>query len=116
MSILPQTWRQWFGLTESAEVSDTPEGRYAALQEASGARHRSDTEVELKLKKKLPPRCVGCKRFMSKDEGMHILISGDWNLHTKCFERVVDRYLENGEVIDLTTGKVHKIDLEEENQ
>jgi len=110
MSIIPAVWRRWFGLNEPETIADTPEGRYQALQEASGSRHKSNTEAELKLKTKLPPRCVSCKRFMGKNEGMHILISGDWKLHTKCFERVVDKYLENGEVIDLTTGDVHKLE------
>ena len=108
-------WKQWFGLS-STDVKDTPEGRYMALQEASGAKHKEEEDVTLKLKRRLPPRCAGCKRFMGKNEGMHILLSSkDWKLHTKCLERIVDRYLANGEVLDLTTGEIHKLE-EVENQ
>jgi hypothetical protein len=46
---------------------------------------------------------------MSYDDGMYIMISGDWRLHIKCFEEVVEKHYEDGEVIDLTTGQVVKV-------
>jgi hypothetical protein len=47
---------------------------------------------------------------MSYDDGMYIMISGDWRLHITCFEEVIERHFEDGEVIDLTTGQVIKVD------
>lgn len=114
MSFIPNVWRKWFGFTEDGdEVRDTPEGRYQALQEASGSKALYDEDnkyKKLELKKKLPPRCVKCKQFMGKNAGMHIMITTDWRLHTACFERVVDHYIERGETIDLTTGEITKLE------
>lgn len=111
MSVLPSLWRKIFsGGPSPTAVEDTPEGRCAELQAASGARTRSESdEPKLELKKKLPARCVVCKRFMSRSDGFYIYIDTDWKLHTKCFEKLVDKHLEKGEVIDFTTGNIQQL-------
>jgi hypothetical protein len=85
------------------------------VRDESGAGHRDDTYKKLSLKKPMPPRCAGCKRFMGYNDGMYIIVAGDWRLHIKCFEKVVERHFEDGEVLDLTTGQIVKIDPEEDN-
>ena len=42
------------------------------------------------------------------------MIADPWRLHISCFEKVVEERFEAGEVIDLTTGTIHKLDPEEE--
>lgn len=66
--------------------------------------------------KKLPPRCTACKRFIGHDTGMHIMISNDWRIHIRCFSEVLERHFEDGEVIDLTTGAICKVDRPEDTQ
>ena len=51
---------------------------------------------------------------MGYSSGMYIMIAEPWRLHISCFERVVEERFENGEVIDLTTGAIHKLDPEVE--
>jgi hypothetical protein len=56
------------------------------------------------------PKCVACQADMSFDDGMYIMISTDWRIHISCFDEVIERHFEDGEVIDLTTGQIHKVD------
>ena len=88
---------------------DYPE--HEQIQQAadeSGARHRHPDKLH--LKKKTAPKCAGCKRFMGYDDGMYIIISGDWRVHIRCFSKILDRHFDNGEVIDLTTGQIVKLE------
>ena len=89
---------------------DVPERDQIQLAaDASGDRHRHTDK--LKLKKKQPPKCAGCKRYMGYNDGMYIIISGDWRVHIHCFDKIIERHFENGEVIDLTTGQIVKVDI-----
>jgi hypothetical protein len=113
VSIISNTLRLWFGIGDSTstpvtEPEATPAGRYTALQEASGSLDK-DVELKLKIRKRLPPRCIGCKRFMGKNEGMHIYIDESWKLHIKCFANVIDQHIAKGELLDLTTCGIHKL-------
>jgi hypothetical protein len=45
---------------------------------------------------------------------MHIMISRSWRIHIECFSAVLERHFEEGEVIDLTTGAICKVDLPED--
>jgi hypothetical protein len=97
-----RNWREWFVPPEDviAEASELDQARVE-----SGAGHRDDLK-ELSLRRKLPPRCGKCKKFMGYDDGMYIIISGDWRIHIRCFGDVLERHFENGEVLDLTTGNI----------
>ena len=44
------------------------------------------------------------------------MIAEPWRLHIKCFERVVEERFKAGEIIDLTTGAIHKVDPEAEEE
>jgi hypothetical protein len=46
---------------------------------------------------------------------MHIMITQKWRVHIKCFSEEVDRRLEAGESIDMTTGEVIKENMPEDN-
>ena len=102
---MPRNWREWFVPPDQ----DPPEHEQIeqAAQE-SGARHRQPNK--LVLKKKTAPKCAGCKRWMGYNDGMYVIISGDWRVHIKCFSKILDRHFDNGEVIDLTTGQIIKLE------
>jgi len=75
-----------------------------ALRTQSGSGHKEYKEpFQTTL-----PKCVSCKEDMGYDAGMHLMISSSWKLHIACFYSVVDRHERNGEVIDLSTGTIHK--------
>ena len=101
-----RNWHEWF-----VEPSDTP--AHVSSDEAdimSGARHKDYDKLE--LKRKQAPRCAKCKRFMGFNDGMFVIISGDWRVHIRCFCEVLERHFENGEVIDLTTGNIMKVEVD----
>lgn len=104
MSPRPRSWREWFVPDE-----DTPATHEQAEQVdvISGARHRDFKHLQ--LKKPIPPRCAKCKRFMGFDDGMFIILSGEWRIHIRCFSEVLERHFEKGEAIDLTTGNIVRI-------
>lgn len=104
---MPRNWREWFVPPEE----DTPSHQQNDEAEiASGARHKD--YKKLYLKKDQAPKCAGCKRFMGYNDGMYIMISGDWRIHVSCFDKIVERHFEDGEVIDLSTGNIIKVDKE----
>ena len=77
-------WREWL-------IDNTPEdpNTYHDVMEASGSSHKSEDKKEFKIKK-LPPRCLYCKKFMGRNEGMHVFVNWDWKLHIKCFAKLED--------------------------
>ena len=99
-------WREWFVPPEDDDPAHQIEEDIRLL---AGSGHKGDDSL-LKLKKKLPPRCASCKKFVGFHTGMHIMINQDWRIHIECFERVLERHFKDGEVIDLTTGIIHKVD------
>ena len=104
-------WTEWFlPPDETSNIHDTEYGRYAALAAASGS--RPETEDTIRPKNRTQPRCVSCKKFMGHSTGMYIMIDDPWRLHISCFSRVVDERFKQGEVIDLTTGRVYQIEPE----
>ena len=106
-------WREWFVPPED-DPHDTEYGRYAALAAVSGS--RSETEDKIRPKNRPQPKCVSCKKYMGYSSGMYIMIDDPWRLHISCFNRVVEERFKQGEVIDLTTGVIHQIELEESNE
>jgi hypothetical protein len=99
-------WREWFVSPEEETPTHQTEDE---IRVVSGAGHQNDNKP-LKLQKKLPPRCASCKKFVGFDTGMHLMISGEWRIHISCFTDVLERHYENGEVIDLTTGQICKVE------
>jgi hypothetical protein len=97
-----RNWREWFVPSEEviAEASEMDQARVE-----SGAGHREDNLKSVRSQK-MPPRCAKCKKFMGYEDGMYIIISGDWRVHIRCFGNVLERHFEQGEVIDLTTGTI----------
>ncbi len=102
-----RNWRDWFIEPDDEEATATSE---AQIRIEAGSGHLDEP---LRLKRKTPPRCARCKRWMGYNDGMYIMITTDWRVHIKCFNEVIERHYENGEVIDLTTGTIVK--LEEDN-
>ncbi len=101
-----RNWHEWFIPHEDEVPVHQSEDE---VRTVSGAGHRSEDRL-LHLRKKLPPRCARCKQFMGYNSGMHIMLTQEWRVHIKCFCEVVERHLEEGEVIDLTNGTICKID------
>jgi len=109
-------WQEWFvPPDETDDPADTESSRREAAAEAAGSRNRYVDEM-LYTKPKPRPRCVSCRKFMGYSSGMYIMIADPWRLHISCFERVVEERFEQGEVIDLTTGTIHKLDPEAEDE
>jgi RNase P subunit RPR2 len=84
------------------------------IRSISGAGHQGDDKLKL-LPTLRRPRCAKCKKFMGFSTGMHIMITQKWRVHIKCFSEEVDRRLEAGESIDMTTGEVIKENMPEDN-
>jgi hypothetical protein len=99
-------WREWFVTPEDEEAPGQTED---AIRTVSGSGHKGE-DAPLHLRKKLPPRCARCKKFMGFDTGMHIMLTRDWRVHIRCFNEVVEEHLEKGEAIDWTTGGVIQYD------
>ena len=78
-------WREWL-------LNNAPEdpGAYDGIMDESGSSHQRDKKI-IKKPRKLPARCLYCKKFMGSDEGMYIFINWDWRLHIKCFEKIEDK-------------------------
>ena len=109
------SWREWFVPPEDTEdPADTEHSRRMAAAYVAGS---STTDGDLLLStKKVQPRCVSCKEFMGYSSGMYIMIADPWRLHISCFSKVVEERFEQGEIIDLTTGTIHKLDPEAEEE
>ncbi len=107
-----RNWHDWFEIPEDEEssIGQTED----EIRVVSGAGHR-DEDKPLHLRKRLPPRCASCKKFIGFDSGMHIMLTQEWRIHIGCFTEVVERHLEEGEAIDLTTGQVVKFERPEDN-
>jgi hypothetical protein len=104
-----RNWQEWFAPpAENDNPADTEQARLDALRVQSGSGHRDENFKRPEVVR--TPRCVSCQEAMDYNDGMHIMISTDWKLHISCFYSVIERHFEEGEVIDLTTGNVHKID------
>ncbi len=104
-----RNWHDWF--VSHDDESRTP--THIANEEAdiaSGSHHKDYDTLE--LKRKQAPRCAKCKRYMGFDDGMYIIISRDWRVHIRCFGDVLEQHFENGEVIDLTTGNIMKVEVD----
>jgi hypothetical protein len=99
-----RNWREWFVDPGEEEPLHQTEDD---IRIVSGAGHQEDNKLHL-LPKALPPRCAKCKRFIGFDTGMHVMITHKWRVHVKCFAEVVERHLEQGESIDMTTGEIVK--------
>ena len=104
-------WHEWFVLPEDDEPLHQSEDD---IRVVAGSGHRED-DRPLHLRKKLPPRCARCKRFMGHNSGMHIMLTQDWRIHIHCFNKVIEEHLEEGETIDMVTGQVVKADKPEDN-
>ena len=105
-----RNWREWFVPEEENTPSLEEE---TAIRNVSGAGHQGE-EQTLKLKKQTPPRCAACKRFIGFETGLHLIISQDWRIHVSCFSSVLERHYQNGEVINLSTGEICRVDPEPE--
>ena len=102
-----RNWRDWF-----VEEDETPVHVQSDLADVeSGSRHKDFDRLE--LGKRPTPRCAKCKRYMGYDDGMYVVISGDWRIHIRCFSSVLERHFENGEAIDLTTGNIIEVEVTE---
>ena len=108
------TWQEWFVPPDETDAP-TEYSRTEAAAEASGSRNKYVDQI-LDVKKKPQPRCVSCRKFMGYSSGMYIMIADPWRLHISCFERVVEERFEQGEVIDFTTGTIHKLYPEAEEE
>jgi hypothetical protein len=99
-------WRDWFVPPDeeisAVQVEDD-------IRTASGSGHKGE-DTALHLRKKMPPRCASCKKFIGFNTGMHLMISSDWRVHIHCFAEVLERHYEQGEVIDLTTGSIRRVE------
>jgi hypothetical protein len=104
-----RNWREWFVPPEEETPAHQTEDEVRVV---AGVGHRSD-DKPLHLRRKLPPRCAKCKKFMGHDDGMHIMLTHDWRVHIKCFNEVVSKHLEEGESLDLTTGQIVKTKQDE---
>jgi hypothetical protein len=100
-----RSWREWFVTPEDEAAVHVTEDDIRSL---SGAGHME--EDRLNSLPKAPPRCASCKKFVGYSTGMHLMLSSKWRIHISCFAEVLERHYEDGEVIDLTTGAVHKLD------
>jgi hypothetical protein len=101
-----RNWRDWFVPPNDAEPAHVTEDD---IRTTAGAGHIGE-DKPLHLRKKLPPRCASCKKFVGYATGMHLMISSEWRIHISCFAEVLERHYEEGEVIDLTTGAIHSVD------
>jgi hypothetical protein len=103
-------WREWFVPPDGSTSTEAEQMDQVRVD--SGAGHRDEDNFRKRAIFNDPPKpkCVSCQATMSYDDGMYIMISGDWRLHITCFEEVIERHFEDGEVIDLTTGQVIKVD------
>ena len=101
-----RNWRDWFVPDDHTPAHE--QGEVAEI--TSGARHKDYDSLQ--LKRRTPPRCAKCKKFMGFGDGMFIIISGDWRVHIHCFGEVLERHFEHGEVIDLTTGNIVKVEVD----
>lgn len=81
-------WREWV-LTNTPENADT----HDAIMDESGSSHQQDKKT-VKKPRRMPPRCLYCKKFMGRDEGMYIFVDWDWRLHIKCFSKLEDKLEE----------------------
>ncbi len=99
-----KNWREWFVSPEDEPSASQQEDE---IRIESGAGHQ---ERSLHPPKKIPPRCASCKKFVGFDTGMHLMISSEWRIHISCFADVLEQHFEDGEVIDLTTGAIYKVD------
>lgn len=106
-----RNWHDWFVIPEEEVPAHQSEDE---IRVVSGSGHRGDNKP-LHLREKLPPRCARCKRFIGFDSGMHIMLTQKWRIHIKCFNEVVEKHLEEGEAIDLTTGQVVRFYKPEDN-
>ena len=104
-------WQEWFLPPDETDVP-TEYSRAEEAAEVSGSRNKYVDQI-LEVKKP-QPRCVSCRKFMGYSSGMYIMIADPWRLHISCFERVVEERFEQGEVIDFTTGTIHKLSPEAE--
>ena len=109
-----RNWTEWFVPPDETDAPTEYSSQEEAA-EASGSRNRYVDQI-LNVKPKPQPRCVSCRKFMGYSSGMYIMIADPWRLHISCFERVVEERFEQGEVIDLTTGAIHKLDPEAEDE
>ena len=101
-----RNWHDWFMPEGTQEEPAHISSDQADI--VSGARHKDYDKLE--LKRKQPPRCAKCKKYMGFNDGMYIILSGDWRVHIRCFGEVLERHFEKGEVIDLTTGNIMKVE------
>lgn len=104
-------WHEWFVPPRS---DDDPPTHVIEddVRGVSGSGHREACKSP-RLRHKLPPRCASCKRFIGYDTGLHLMISSEWRIHISCFSEVLERHYEDGEVIDLTDGRIRKIEYED---
>ena len=101
-----RNWREWFVPAEEV-TSEVEQSDQVSVE--SGAGHRDENFKKLSLKRKLPPRCAKCKRFMGPSDGMYVIISGGWRAHIWCFATVLERHFENGETLDPSTGGIIEV-------
>ena len=101
-----RNWREWFVPPEEEPACHEVEDD---VRVTAGSGHRTAGKA-LHLRKKLPPRCASCKQFIGFDTGLHLMISTNWRIHVSCFASVLERHYEDGEVIDFTTGAIHRVD------
>jgi len=101
-----RNWREWFVPPECDETHQQTED---AIRTESGSGHRGE-ETPRHLREKAPARCASCKEVVNFDTGMHLMISSEWRIHIACFASVLERHYEDGEVIDLTTGGIRKLE------
>lgn len=104
-----KSWREWFISPDSDPEAEFDANEVARVE--SGTGHR---DGPVKLKRKLPPRCAKCRKFMGHNDGMYVLLTAEWRVHINCFNDVLQRHFDLGEAIDFETGCVVKVDWDTE--
>lgn len=102
-----RNWQEWFVTPE--EASEPRHQTEEDVRATSGSGHRD--EYRPFAEKKVPtPRCAKCKKPVNYDTGLHLMLTGQWRIHVSCFAEVLERHFEDGEVIDITTGAIRKVE------
>ena len=78
-------WREWLLNNSPEDPND-----YGDIMDASGSSHQTKKGI-IKKPRRLPARCIYCKKFMGSKDGMYIFINWDWRLHIKCYEKLEDQ-------------------------
>jgi hypothetical protein len=102
-----RNWREWFVTPE--EASEPLHALEDQVRDTAGSGHRCE-DRPFGIKKEPIPRCAKCKEPVDHGTGLHLMLTGQWRIHVSCFAEVLERHFEDGEVIDITTGCIRKVE------